>query len=152
MSNAKLDSFKIIGLAKRTSNDPGEGEKDFPAVWGQFMGGKFMDKIPNKVSGNIYAVYTEYEGDHSKPYTFLLGCKVDSLAEIPNGMKGIEIEATEYNKRTVRGNLEEGVLIYNAWVDIWKEDLDRSYKADFEVYDERAMNPKDAIVDIYVSI
>lgn len=152
MSTAKLASFKVIGLYKRTSNDPGVGEKDFPAVWGEFMANDTMNKIPNKSSNNIYAIYTEYEGDKTQPYTFILGCMVDSLAEIPSGMKGVEIEAGEYNKRTVRGDLTKGVLVYNAWLDIWKENLNRSYKADFEVYDERAMNPKDAVVDIYVSI
>jgi predicted transcriptional regulator YdeE len=29
---------------------------------------------------------------------------------------------------------------------------DRTYKSDYEVYDQRAQNPTDAVVDLYVAV
>ena len=45
----------------------------------------------------------------------------------------------------------------NAWMDIWKmtpEDFgsERAFKADFEVYDHRAMTPENTALDIYIGI
>ncbi|MFT5885520.1 MAG: putative transcriptional regulator YdeE [Arcticibacterium sp.] len=37
-------------------------------------------------------------------------------------------------------------------MEIWQSDLDRTYATDFEVYDERAQNPEDVEVDIFVGI
>ena len=31
-------------------------------------------------------------------------------------------------------------------------DLDRSYTADFEIYDEKAQNPENAEVDIFIAV
>ncbi len=152
MKNETLDSLKIIGLYKRTSNDPGVGEKDFPQVWNKFMSENVSAKIPNALSRNIYAVYTEYEGDHTKPYTFMVGCSVSSLDNIPEGMKGVEIDGGPYAKKTVKGSLEKGQVVAEGWYEIWNTELNRAYKSDYEVYDERAMDPSNAVVDIFVSL
>ena len=48
-------------------------------------------------------------------------------------------------------NVTKGA-IYNSWVDIWNTDLDKLYTADFEIYGEKAKNPLDAEVDIFVAI
>ena len=43
-----------------------------------------------------------------------------------------------------------------AWQQIWKlEDLGklkRTYQADFELYDQRAQDPQNAQVDIYIGV
>lgn len=48
-------------------------------------------------------------------------------------------------------------VVFNVWMDIWKmtsEDFgsDRSFKVDFEVYDERAVDPASTLLDIYIGI
>jgi predicted transcriptional regulator YdeE len=65
------------------------------------------------------------------------------------------IPASSYQKFTVVGKLPDVVI--SAWQQIWKmTPLDfegkRSYKADFEIYDQRANNPNQATVDIFVGI
>jgi len=35
---------------------------------------------------------------------------------------------------------------------IWDANLPRTFTADFEVYDEKAQNPEDAAVDIFIAI
>lgn len=42
--------------------------------------------------------------------------------------------------------------VYNEWVKIWNSELERTFTADFEVYDERSQNPENAEVDIFVAV
>jgi predicted transcriptional regulator YdeE len=35
---------------------------------------------------------------------------------------------------------------------IWQSNLDRTYTTDFEVYDERAQNPANVVVDIFIGV
>ncbi|MBL7768245.1 MAG: effector binding domain-containing protein [Flavipsychrobacter sp.] len=151
MSQVNLSSMKIIGITVRTSNASGASGTDIPALWNRFMAEEMLLKIPNRINDTIYCVYTDYESDHTKPYTTLLGCQVTELDVIPEGMTGIEIPMGTYEQITVSGNLLEGI-VYNAWVDIWQRPLDRTYTADFEVYDGKAADMSAAEVNIFVGI
>ena len=43
-------------------------------------------------------------------------------------------------------------IVYNEWVKIWNSDLDRTFVADFEVYGEKAQDPTNAEVEIFVGV
>jgi len=115
------------------------------------MSENMLQQIPNKVDNTIYCMYTEYEKDHTKPYTTLLGCKVENLENIPAGMIGKTVEGGNYIKQTVKGNLMQGVIA-TAWIKIWNANFSRLYTADFEVYGEKAQNPENAEVDIFIAV
>ncbi|MCT4121791.1 GyrI-like domain-containing protein [Elizabethkingia anophelis] len=147
----KLDTFYVIGIAVRTTNENQKAAQDIPVLWNKFMTEGIINLIPNKADHAIYCIYTDYEKDYTKPYTTILGCKVNSLDTIPEGMVGKIIESSDYSKQTIKGNLTEGI-VYNEWLKIWNMDLDRSYTADFEIYDEKAQNPENAEVDIFIAV
>lgn len=151
MEKEQIEGISVIGITVRTSNQNGEGARDIPALWGRFYSENIASKIPNRIGNDVYGVYTDYEGDYMKPYTTLVGCKVSSLDEIPDGMTGLTIDGGEYLKLTAKGNLMKGVVL-EGWQKIWNTDLDRSYIADFEVYGEKTKNPEDAEVEIYVGV
>ena len=151
MDTQKITSFNIIGIAVRTTNENSQAAKDIPALWNKFMSENMLQQIPNKVDNTIYCMYTEYEKDHTKPYTTLLGCKVENLENIPTGMTGKTVEDGNYIKQTVKGNLMQGVIA-NAWIKIWNANFPRLYTADFEVYGEKAQNPENAEVDIFIAV
>lgn len=151
MSHKTIQKFYVIGISTRTTNEGGQATMDIPALWNRFMNEGIAGQIPNKLDNSIYCIYTNYEKDYTKPYTTILGCKVENLNMIPQGMIGKTIEGTNYIKYTVQGNISEG-LVFQEWKKIWNSDLTRAYTADFEVYDERAQNPENAIVDIFVAV
>lgn len=132
MEKVSISPFHIIGISVRTTNENGQSTKDIPALWEQFMQEQILEKIPNKLDNTVYCMYTDYEKDHTRPYTTLIGCRVSSLDEIPENMTGKTISAAPYHKYTVKGNLQQNI-VYNAWLKIWNEDLKRSYTADFEM-------------------
>lgn len=151
MNNVKVEPFKVIGIEVRTTNENEQAAKDIPVLWEKFMNENLLNNIPNKIDNTIYSIYTEYEKDHTKPYTTLLGCKVESLGNIPEGMVGKSFDGGDYIRFTAKGNLAEGLVI-NEWLKIWNMDLGRTFTADFEIYGEKAQDPSDAEVDILIAV
>ncbi|MFH6934156.1 GyrI-like domain-containing protein [Flavobacterium sp. FlaQc-30] len=147
----KIQKFDIIGISVRTTNENGQSAQDIPALWNKFMTEGIQQKIPAKISEEIFCIYTDYEKDHTKPYTTILGCKVESLDFVPENMVSKTIESAEYEKIIAKGDLTEGI-VYNKWLEIWNSDLNRIFTADFEVYGEKVQDPKNAEVDIYIAI
>jgi predicted transcriptional regulator YdeE len=109
-----------------------------------------MQQIPRKTSNDIYCVYTEYEKDYTRPYTVVLGCRVEREAAVPEGFQKITIRAGNYMVFTAKGRLDEGI-VFRAWTAIWNSPLKRIYTTDFEVYGEKAGNGPNAEVDIFVA-
>jgi len=151
MSHQQIAPFKIMGISVRTTNENGQAMKDIPALWNRFMSEGIADKIPNKIEKSIYCIYTDYEKDHTKPYSTIIGCRVAHLDNIPADIIGETFSGGNYVQFTAKGNLLQGA-VYNEWTKIWNADLARTYTADFEVYNEKAQNPEDVAVDIFIAI
>jgi len=138
----------FIGLALRTNNK--ECSIAMPAHKEWFFKENILAKIPNQISGNILALYTDYEGDYTKPYSWILGCEVSSLNEIPQGLVGKEITESKYAVFTSVGEFPQGLIA--AWQAVWKAELCRSYTSDFEVYHPDFHPQKNPEVKVYIAI
>lgn len=146
-----VHSFHIIGISVRTTNENSQSATDIGTLWQRFMGEGIMANIPSKTDGAIICMYTDYEKDHTAPYTTLLGCKVENLDHIPEGMVGKTIDSGMYEQFTAVGNAQEGA-VYNEWVKIWNSDLNRAYTADFEVYGAESFDPVTGKVPIFIAV
>jgi predicted transcriptional regulator YdeE len=140
----QVEEFQVTGMEARTSNAiEMTGEGAIPRLWGRVM---------PPVGGPIIALYTEYESDEHGAYTFVLGGKRGSTSD---GVALKTVPAGRYAVFTSEPGPVEKVVI-ETWQRIWSELPSssglRSYIADFEVYDERAADPANAVVDIYVGV
>lgn len=142
--NAKF----FIGLELRTNNK--ECSLTMPAHKNKFFEENIPSKIPNKINDNILALYTDYEGDHTKPYSWLLGCEVSSLENIPKGLVGKVIPESKYAVYTTQGLFPNGLIA--VWQDVWKANLQRAYTSDFEVYQKDFDPQHNPEVKVYVAI
>lgn len=127
-------AITVVGPAIRTTNENMQSIQDIGALWGQFFSSNMMEKITNAdSSGKLYGVYTDFEGDHTKPFVFMIGVPVTGLEKLPEGMRALEIPAGTYTVFSGKGadNLEKAG---DAWQKVWKTPLDRNYVCDFEVY------------------
>ena len=129
---AQLPSFTIAGVTIRTENAGGKAKRDIGALWQQFMQQQVLQTIPNRYNDDIYCMYTEYELDANAPYTVILGCRVNSLEGLPEGITGKAIAAASYMLFKPVGSLPDSII--SAWVHIWQSDINRAYEADFDVY------------------
>lgn len=156
MSAVKVEAFSIVGISARTSNaDIQQLTHDMQGLWGRFMTENIAGMISHKLNDNIYCVYTEYVGDHTQPYTALLGCKVSHADLTPEmqaaGLVAKNFTSGSYNKYLAQGNLMEGV-VFAKWQEIWGMDFRRAYTADFEVYGVKAQNLTNAEVEIFIGL
>ncbi|MCG9873888.1 MAG: GyrI-like domain-containing protein [Leptospiraceae bacterium] len=153
MNNQTIQKFYVIGISTRTTNENGQSAKDIEALWGKFWGEEIQKQIPNKISDEIYAVYTNYETDFTGSYTTIVGLPVSSLKNIPKGFVGITIETAVYQKYISKGKMPEAV--FNTWLEIWgnKElNLKRAYKADFTVHGQKYYDGDQAEVETFISV
>ena len=116
-----------------------------------------FEKIPcRKKQGTTYCVYTEYESVYTGAYTYFIGEEVTSLDSIPYGLEALTIPSQKYVKFTTGPGAMPDVL-KNAWQSIWdmpSAELggERRYLSDFEIYDERASDHINLVLDIYIGI
>ncbi len=150
MKHLEIVPFKIIGISVQTTNENNQAAKDIPTLWNRFITEGILDKIPNKIDTSVYAIYTDYESDYTKPYTTILGCKVSTLDIIPKGMVSKICGGGNYTKFVAKGDLNKGI-VYAEWLKIWDADLDRRYTTDFEIYAEKTQNSENAEVEIFIA-
>lgn len=144
----KQEKKFFIGLELRTNNE--ECSSAMPAHKEKFFKENTIAKISNKVNGNILALYTDYEGDYTKPYSWILGCEVSSLDEIPEGLVGKVIPESKCAVFTTQGEFPQGLIA--AWQAIWKSNLSRCYTSDFELYHSDFDPQKNPEVKVYIAI
>jgi len=152
MNPIELGEAKLIGLALKgkTTNINEQSSIDCGNLWQEFEKGKYAEKIPNKLTDEIFAVYHQYEGDYTEPFSYFIGCKVKADTEVPAGLETLTIAKGIYQKINAKGKMPDCVV--NAWKEIWISNIPRSYKMDFEVYDERSKDWSNAEVEVYLSI
>lgn len=151
MNKVNIEPFKVIGISVRTTNHNNQAAKDIADLWSRFLNNNLLEVIPNKIDNTVYSIYTDYERDHTEPYTTILGCKVENLNTIPDGMIGKLFDGGNYVKLSAKGDLMKDLII-NKWLEIWKMDIDRAFTADFEVFGEKAQNPTDAEIDFLIAL
>lgn len=144
VSNAKnnqveaqqIEGFYIAGLSIMTSNDNDQAASDINSLWQRFFEDDLLHKIEGRSENVIYAVYSDYEGDHTKPFRVTLGCKIGGgTGDIPSGLHKLHVPSANYAIFAARGEQPKALL--QTWEGIWKSNLPRSYKADLEIYGPR---------------
>jgi len=153
ITTIELEETKLVGLSLKikTTNADGQSNIDCGDLWQEFETEKYAELIPNKLTDEILAVYHQYDGDHTLPFSYFIGCKVqpDSIV-VPPGLETLTIPKGTYQKIDAKGKMPDCVA--NAWKEIWVSAIPRSYIMDFEVYDERSKDWSNAEVDVYLSI
>lgn len=157
MNPAGIEGFTVVGIEARTDNAREmAGDGIIAKQWRRFMGENLLAQIPHRIDGAILAVYSDYESDRDGEYSFMIGARVKSATGIPPGMMARKVPGGRYAVFTSeRGAVEKVVM--ETWQKVWLATTaelggERAYNADFEIYDERARDPKNAQVEIHVGI
>lgn len=149
----------IIGLCIRTNN--ADEMNPNKAKIGPLVQHYYHDQIANHLlnrtqAGVTIAAYANFESDEHGPYDYYIGEQVSDLHSIPAGLSSLIIPASDYLKLTTPPGKMPDVVI-QAWMKIWAMSeaefgAKRSYVADFEIYDDRAADPQQAVIDICLGI
>ncbi|MGE6629770.1 GyrI-like domain-containing protein [Bacillus sp. NPDC077027] len=140
----KLQEKYVKGRSIRTSNAlEMTEERKIPEHWQ-----RYFEEEKNGSAPQVIALYSDYESDENGEYLLTIGAFVEE-----NEQNAIFLPPTTYAKfQSRKGPIDEIVL--ETWQIIWQWDKRqyRTYTGDYELYDERALNPKEAQVDIYIAV
>lgn len=139
----------VVGIECRTSNAPEDGPNDIPRLWERFYSEGILNKIPNKTSNDVIALYCDYEGDYTQPYSLVIGCPVTSLDNIPEDMVAKLIPSGSYAVFRAVGEFPTSLI--ETWGNIWKTDLKRTYTGDYELYGEKFTSGSQQEVEVYIA-
>jgi len=149
--------FYVVGITARTNNaHEMSGNGKIENIWQTLLQQNLAAKIPNKAGVDLIAVYTDYETDHTGHYTYLLGLPICSAEALPANLTVKHIPAGRYAVfSSGRGPIKQ--IVPEVWQRIWSmspEELGgaRAFKTDYEIYDQRAADPENAQIDVYVGL
>lgn len=132
---ATHDAIDVIGITVRTSNKDDKAVEDINALWQRFFEEDIAGNITDTVGQDIFAIYHDYEGDQTAPYSFTIGRRVVSTDNIPNGMIHVQVPKGQYALFPSTG--PQPMALIKTWETIWSSDLDRTFHCDFELYGTR---------------
>ena len=154
---SRQDEFSVVGISVRTTNaEQMTPERPIGKQWERLFKEGALATIPNKADANIVALYTEYASDKDGAYTYVLGARVTKVENVPEGMVAKKVPAGRYAVFTSEKGPVQKVVV-EMWQRVWATPKialggDRAYTADYEVYDQRAQNPADSVVDLYIAV
>lgn len=155
-----ISEIKLVGISVRTSYleelDKMKGHI-FPCVKRYFQEALYEKIDSRKKPGTTFCVYTDYESDHKGAYTYFIGEEVESFdAPIAQEFHRLCIPEQQYVKFTSSPAPMPDVIV-STWKKIWEMSPielggKRCYDTDFEIYDERASDHQNIVLDVYVGI
>lgn len=133
----------VVGVSAITSNADSKMGEVISGLWEKLYQGGVNAAIKNKINEYAIGLYSDYSNDQ---YCVTAGNEV-SKPENDELIVKI-IPAGKYAKFSVHGHMVKAVA--EAWGEIWKMDLDRSFTGDFEEY----LNSdwENADIDIYIAL
>lgn len=138
-----LEQKTLVGVSAITSNNDPKMSETIGGLWEKLYQGGINEKIKNKINDYAIGLYSDYEGES---YTVTAGNEVSMVGNEDLSVKSIP--AGKYAKFSVHGNMEKAVS--DAWVEIWKMDLKRSFTGDFEEYLNSDFENAD--INIYIAL
>ena len=158
MSKETKQGFDVMGITIETTTKTPDNHQDFKGLWDRFFGEDIASKVPEKISHDIICVYNEYQETQPGIYNVraTAGYKVaqkDTIRDtVPKGMHVASVLEGPYQHFGATGKIPD--CIAAKWADIWRSNstLNRAFVTDFEVYGEKAQDPLNAEMDIYLSV
>lgn len=129
-----LAAFDVVGISAKISGHENASE-EINALWERFFKESVGQRVQNRVDDVIYAVYSDYEGDHTKPYRLTIGYKIKGEPNLGQSLAQVQVKAASYAMMSAAG--EQPKALIEAWTAIWQSDLERCFETDFEVYGAR---------------
>ena len=146
----ELQEKVVAGIEIKTTNQNGKAMKDIGVTWQKLFTEGSYEIIPNKVNNKTIGLYTEYEGDYTKPYIFLAGAEVSQSVKNNQEIINKVIPKGKYAKFVITGDVQNSVG--QAWQEIWGMDLKRKYTCDFEEYQNNSEDMQNQEIHIYIAI
>ena len=143
MEKTATEAFVVQGVSGEVRNDD---QASIVALWGEFQKMDLHTALTKTLSNDVICVYHDYRGTHVDPYRMTIGLRVPPDAGDVAGLSKVTVPAQMM--KTFEANGPQPDTIVAQWRAIWNLPLNRTYVADYDVYD--SVTPDR--VTIYVGI
>jgi predicted transcriptional regulator YdeE len=132
----KVQQFSVVGVSQMITAGPDGASEQINDLWQHFFESQIGHILQQRKDDIVYAVYSDYQGDFTKPYRLTIGFKMQDGAAAkalsPDVLHHTEVKTADYAMMSAAG--EQPKALIEAWTAIWQSDLPRRYESDFEVY------------------
>ncbi|MCP1222883.1 GyrI-like domain-containing protein [Sebaldella sp. S0638] len=146
----EIPAKTMTGISIRTTNENMQAADDIGKLWEEFWNKNIFSFAENKKNNKMYGVYTNYDGDYTKPYDFYACCEIEDSKNNNDEFSVVSVPESKYAKFSIRGNYDESAG--KLWHEIWNTELDRKYTYDFEVYHNDGNDPENQLLEIYIAV
>jgi predicted transcriptional regulator YdeE len=129
----EIEPFDVVGLSVITDNT--RAAEDINTLWERLFAERVAQNISGKTDDMIFAIYSDYEGDHEAPYRYTLGYRCRPGHDTPPDLQRVSIIDQPYAVLSAAGPQPQSLI--QTWEAIWSGDLPRSFRTDFEIYGPR---------------
>jgi predicted transcriptional regulator YdeE len=119
----------LLGREIRASNDDPAAIAE---AWDGFFERGATSGITGHLSEDVYAVYSEYEGDETQPYSYFIGCEVEDDAPVPPRMASRVLPDAKFEVFVSEG--KQPAALMQTWAEIHAAKIERSFELDYEVH------------------
>lgn len=144
----ELQEKTVWGLTARTNNMSPDMGTVIGGLWNRFFTDGVYESIPEKSTGKTLGIYSGYAGGPMDDYDITVGCETTAQGKPLEGLAELKIPAGKYARFVVKGHVQGAVAKF--WEELWQMDLDRTFVADFEEYQDSEM--ENAEIHIYIGI
>ncbi|SFB13479.1 GyrI-like domain-containing protein [Clostridium frigidicarnis] len=145
-----LEKKIVRGILKETTNINGQCTKDIGEVWQKFCTEEVYENINPRKNNKTIGLYTDYQGDFTKPYNFMACCEILNSSNLSDNFVEKIIREGRYAKFVINGDVIKAVGKF--WNELWNMDLDRAYTCDFEEYQNNTEDMSNQEIHIYISL
>lgn len=142
-----LEEKIAAGISARTNNQSPDMGAVIGGLWNRFYQEGVYASISHKANGKALGIYTDYVGDEKADYRTVVACEVTE-EPTQGDYTVLRIPAGRYARFVIHGDMVQAVSA--AWQEIWNMDLPRSFRCDFEEYQDDSMD--NAEIHIYVGL
>lgn len=151
---AEAPDIRVMGVTARISNAENAAAESINRLWQEFAASNLVETDRGWAdTETFYAVYHDYEGDHTKPFSVTIGYALkdrDEPQDMSKELHTVLIPASSYARLIVRGPQPQGLM--QGWAQIWSSDMPRRFDVDFERYGKRFFDPVLQEVEIFVGL
>ncbi len=142
-----LEEKTVVGLSARTKNSDPEMGEIIGGLWERFFGDGVFFGVKNPANEKSIGLYTDYSSDENGWYTAAAVREVSEVSDTES-LFVCKIPKGKYAKFVVRGDFRTSVV--EAWGEIRKTELPRSFVCDFEEYQNS--DTENSEIHIYIGL
>ncbi|NOI68626.1 effector binding domain-containing protein [Vibrio sp. 99-8-1] len=131
-------------------NSDSETQLSLAKAWKTFTANKHRFAINNKISDDIYLIYSDYSQHAKGTISLFIGHAVSEFNDLASDFKPLTVPSQSYASFQLNGDFSH--IAHDAWQQLPSLNLNRSYNYDMEIYPSSSTIDRIGSAQLLISI